>query len=302
MLDITESPTIPKYYRESNDKLHFRMEKRPFFSIVTASLNNASTIRNTLDSIENQVFRECEHIVVDGGSRDDTVAILEEYEGRYDLRWTSESDDGISDALNKGIQRSNGKYVVAIQTDDYLTDRYILDKVFPLLEDERLDIYSCPVIVKNQDGRESVHKPNKYVKLRYHFKNVFRHQGSFVHRRLNDQVGLFREDLLISMDYEFFYCSLKINCHYLTGTEPIAVMRRGGINCRQHFLRILEEMRAQDLNEDNVFWRAAQILFRSSIESIKHSIEHALSAKTYRSGRAVALIVFLCVQGLVNAN
>jgi len=112
MLDITESPTIPKYYRESNDKHHFRMEKRPFFSIVTASLNNASTIRNTLDSIENQVFRECEHIVVDGGSRDDTVAILEEYEGRYDLRSTSESDDGVSDALNKGIQRSNGKYVV----------------------------------------------------------------------------------------------------------------------------------------------------------------------------------------------
>lgn len=240
------------------------MGKPPFFSVVTASFNNASTIRDTLDSIENQVFRDCEHIVVDGGSRDDTVAILQEYENRYDLTWISEPDAGISDALNKGIQRSNGKYILVIQADDYLIDRHILDKVFPLLEDERLDIYSCPVIVKSDDGSESVHRPNKYVKLRYHFKNIFRHQGSLVHTRLYDQVGLFRKDLLISMDYEFFYRSLKRNCRYLTGTEPIAVMRREGISRRQHLLRIIEEMRAQDLNEDNAFWRASQILFRSA--------------------------------------
>lgn len=240
------------------------MEKLPFFSIVTASFNNASTIRDTLDSVRDQVSQNCEHIVVDGNSTDNTIAILQEYESKYHLRWISERDDGISDALNKGIQLSNGRYIIVIQADDYLIDRYILQKVFPLLQDERLDIYSCPVILKDEHGHESVHRPNKFTKLRYRFKNIFRHQGSFVHRRLYDQIGLFRKDLSISMDYEFFYRSLKANCRYLTGTEPVAVMRREGISRRQHLLRILEEMRAQDLNEDNVLWRATQILFRSA--------------------------------------
>ena len=84
-------------------------------TILTAALNSGATIKKTLESVRNQTFRDFEHVVIDGGSRDETLEILKEYENTYNLTWISESDKGIADALNKGLRLAGGRYIIVIQ-------------------------------------------------------------------------------------------------------------------------------------------------------------------------------------------
>ena len=117
------------------------MSNDPFFTIITASLNNGATIKQTLDSIKNQTFNHFEHIVIDGGSEDPTLDILKAAETTYNLTWISERDEGIADALNKGVRKSKGQYVIVIQADDCFLNPTILERVYPLLNKHLANFY-----------------------------------------------------------------------------------------------------------------------------------------------------------------
>ena len=90
----------------------------PLVTVITPSLNRASLIGRTLRSVRSQTHRATEHIVVDGGSSDGTTAILRQLEGSYDLRWISEPDGGMYEAVNKGLALASGEIVGYLNTDD----------------------------------------------------------------------------------------------------------------------------------------------------------------------------------------
>lgn len=240
------------------------MTRSFYFSILTASLNSGANIQNTLESVRGQTYCDLEHIVIDGGSADNTLGILKEYEGLYNLSWISERDKGISNALNKGVAKSHGTYVVVIQADDQLLDDGILEKVFPLLRDEAYDIYSFPVITNHP-----IHGilPRKPIRILWwnRFKFIFPHQGTFVHRRVFERIGGFRENFSIAMDYDFFYRAILARCtvKFHRG-PPVAMMGGSGIGTRLDCLtlRLQEERLVQDMNERNPLWRVGQVLFR----------------------------------------
>jgi glycosyltransferase involved in cell wall biosynthesis len=240
------------------------MIQRPLISILTASLNNGATIRNTLESVRNQTCQDLEHIVIDGGSADDTLSILKQYEEAYNLSSTSENDKGIADALNKGVAKSRGAYLVVIQADDRFLDEGVLKKVFLLLRDEVYDIHSFPVILNHP-----IHGPIHCNPIRAlwwnRFKFIFHHQGTFVHRRVFEKIGGFREQFSIAMDYDLFYRALVAGCSVKFYSKPsVALMGGLGIGTRLDCLtlRLQEEALVQDMNERNPLWRAAQVLFR----------------------------------------
>ena len=85
------------------------MDAKPFLSILTASLNSGSTIVDCISSIKSQNFQNFEHIIIDGASTDNTLEILQKYKKTYNYLWTSQPDDGIADALNKGLQKAQGR-------------------------------------------------------------------------------------------------------------------------------------------------------------------------------------------------
>ncbi len=93
-------------------------------SIITATYNSATTVRDTLESVLAQSHYDIEHIIVDGASSDDTMAIVREYEPRYHgrLRYVSEPDKGIYDAMNKGMAMATGDVVGILNSDDFFTD------------------------------------------------------------------------------------------------------------------------------------------------------------------------------------
>jgi len=96
-------------------------------SIITVSYNSAATIRDTLQSISKQEYSNVEHIVVDGKSTDDTVKIIREF--KHIAKFISEPDNGLYDAMNKGLQLASGNIIGILNSDDIYTDNTILSKV-----------------------------------------------------------------------------------------------------------------------------------------------------------------------------
>jgi len=238
------------------------MSKPPFITILTVALNSGATIKKTLESVRNQTFQDFEHVVIDGGSRDETLEIIKEYENTYNLTWISESDKGISDALNKGLRLAGGRYIIVIQADDQLLHPEILNNVFSQLESERFDILDFPVIVDLPVKGKVLSKPIQSLWWN-HFKFVFRHQGCFVHKRVFDQIGMFRNRFKICLDYDFFYRALARNCSVKFDQTPVALMGGEGVGSNPEFIfkRLKEDRLVQILNEKNIFWRLLQFVF-----------------------------------------
>jgi len=114
-------------------------------SLITACYNSASVIRTALESVQRQTWPELEYLVIDGGSTDGTVEIVREYEPQFAgrLRWVSEKDRGMYDAINKGIRMATGDVVGILNADDVLSDDRVIERVaeeFGIVSGEQLTV------------------------------------------------------------------------------------------------------------------------------------------------------------------
>jgi len=246
------------------------MQRFPFFTIITASLNNKASIKKTIESVKNQSFQRLEHIIIDGGSTDGTLNIIRQYENTYNLSWISEPDQGIADALNKALKISRGRYVLVIHADDQLLTKNVLERVYPILRGEKADIYSFPIFLDHKQKGGILKKPIRMLWWN-HFKLIFLHQGCFVHKRLFKKIGDFDCSYKIAMDYDLFYRALLHGAKVKFLDFPIAIMGGKGISTIEDSIpnRLSEERRVQLSNEINMIWRILQIAFRSLYEPYK---------------------------------
>jgi glycosyltransferase involved in cell wall biosynthesis len=238
------------------------MSNKPFFTILTASFNNESTIKQTVESILSQTFQNLEHIVIDGGSTDGTIDILKKFGNSYNISWLSEPDQGIAEALNKGLRKAQGQYIIVIQADDRLLNPNILEQVFQLLDNEKTDIISFPVILDHPVKGKVLRKPIRYLWWN-HFKFIFPHQGCFVNKSVFKRIGSFSGKFKIALDYDFFYRALRNKCSVRFEKLPVALMGGEGVGSNPAYIvkRLNEEKMVQRLNEQNTFWRMAQSAF-----------------------------------------
>jgi len=125
----------------------------PTVSIVTPSYNRAEYIEDCIESLKNQRFDDFEHIIVDGGSTDGTIDILEREEDAYDLHWVSEEDDGMYDAIETGFEMANGEIYAWLNTDDVYFP-WTLDVVTNTLADPDIDWITGHPTFMNADGTD----------------------------------------------------------------------------------------------------------------------------------------------------
>lgn len=207
-------------------------------SVITVVLNAADTIEDTLKSVLSQTHTDYEHIVMDGGSTDDTTAILRRYEGLYHgrLHWFSGKDNGLYDAMNKGIARATGDIVGILNSDDYYTSNDILATVARTFEDDGIDaVYGDIHFIR--DGQ-----PEKCV--RYYSSRHFRprwlrfgfmpaHPSFYVRRAVYTAAGPYRTDYKIGSDFEMMvrlFHGRKIRSKYIS--KDFVTMRTGGLSTR----------------------------------------------------------------------
>ena len=207
-------------------------------SIVTICYNSKKFIESTFESVRNQTDKNFEYVVIDGGSTDGTLGIIKNNEDIID-HWYSEPDDGIADAMNKGIEKSTGDYIIFLHSDDYFVDHESTEKVLKAVVSGK-DIVVFDVYVETEIGRSipRTRKFNFYTKI----KQPFCHQGVVCKRRLFDDIGVFDTNFDITMDYDFFLRAYYLNASCLIISTPLSVFRNTGISSREDWEGLSERL------------------------------------------------------------
>lgn len=239
-------------------------------SIITINYNNAAGLKKTLDSVAFQTYTDFEHIIVDGASTDGSVDIIRVYENTLAsrlsplasrLKWLSEPDTGIYNAMNKGVRLAKGEYTLMLNSGDYLVDENVIGKVLPLLDGT--DIIQGNTI---EDINDKKFRNRGYGKSDIDFfdvmKGFFLHQASFCRRDMFDKYGMFDESYRIIGDTKFFMiCLGKENASFKYVDVDVANYDIHGISAENNGewarLRVVERQKMrEELYSDrlNVFF------------------------------------------------
>jgi len=172
-------------------------------SIITICFNNEEDIRPTIESVISQTYANIEYIVVDGGSSDGTLDIVNEYFGLID-RITSEPDDGMYDAINKGIRVATGDIVGLIHAGDRLFDENVVSRIADHFVSHDIDaMYGHSILVNSDDKPVRVNKSPIFRKSLFKAGWMPSHQSIYIRKELLDKLGYYRLDFGGSGDYEF---------------------------------------------------------------------------------------------------
>lgn len=171
-------------------------------SVITVSFNSSQTIQRTIESVNRQTFPNIEHIIIDGNSVDETMKIVSEYKQRPG-QIISESDNGIYDAMNKGLERASGEIICFLNSDDEFHSTDLVSDVVGEFENGQLDLLFGDVIYVSSTGKLTRYYKSKDFtanKLRFGFMPA--HPSLFVSKNIYRRIGGFRPDFKIAGDFE----------------------------------------------------------------------------------------------------
>lgn len=215
--------------------------EKPLVSVVTVCLNSEKFIEIAIQSVLNQTYDNIEYIIIDGGSTDNTLKIIEKYKKHLALL-ESGPDRGIYDAMNKGIRHCNGELIGLLNSDDWYESHTAEWVVAAWLSFNKPDIVHGSKMVWSQDG-----KPICYVSPKEDFgtETPFKHPACFVTRSLYEQIGYYRADFRVAADYDFMLRALKNGSQSYYISKVLTNCRQGGFTSQGSFsLRTKEKMQA----------------------------------------------------------
>jgi glycosyltransferase involved in cell wall biosynthesis len=203
-------------------------------SVITATYNSAATVRDTFESILSQTFQDYEYIVIDGNSKDETVSIIKEYSAKFDgrMRWISEPDKGIYDAMNKGISMATGGVIGILNSDDFYTSNDVLEAVDNEFMYGGVDaVYGDVHYVDNENLKKCVryYSSKSFRRWKMRFGYMPAHPSFYCKREIYEKFGKFDTLLKIASDFECllrFIFAGKIRTKYIE--KDFVTMRTGG--------------------------------------------------------------------------
>ncbi len=223
-------------------------------SIITVTYNSAATIRDTLECIRAQDHADIEHIIIDGGSDDETMDIIRQYP--HVAIFISEKDEGLYDAMNKGLKLAGGDIIGILNSDDMYPHPGVLSKVAALFESSGASTIYGDLQYVMQDNLDKVlryWRSGNYSRTNFYYGWMPPHPAFFVKKEVYDKVGVFSTSLRSAADYEMM---LRILLKHAFSTaylpEVLVKMRTGGLSnaSLKHRLNAnREDRKAWKLNE-----------------------------------------------------
>ncbi len=212
-----------------------RKKQKPLVTIITATYNLIKNGRKdwfiqNLESVQNQTYKNIEHIVIDGASTDGTIEVLEEYQNKGWIKYYSEPDKGIYDALNKGILKANGKYVVCLNSDDFYCDVHAVEWLVMKAEETGADACCASAKRVKFDSLELMN----YWLVKDNLKPIFNmfpcHQTFLIKTEVMKELGSYDSNLKVSADNVFFIKMIQNNKTLVYINNIIIAFRDGGFS------------------------------------------------------------------------
>jgi glycosyltransferase involved in cell wall biosynthesis len=202
-------------------------------SIITVCYNSQQYIRSAIESVLSQTYSNLEYIVIDGGSTDETVSIIKKYESSFGgkMKWISEPDKGLYDAMNKGIEMATGEVIGILNSDDLFCEAQAIEKVMRLFNTNSLldsvyaDLYYVSQDDINQIKRCWINGEQKSFRSGWHPA----HPTFYIKKDIYQKYGCFNLDFQLAADFELmlrFLEKYKISTVYLP--DFLVKMRLGG--------------------------------------------------------------------------
>lgn len=204
-------------------------------SIITACFNSEKTIRDTIESVLSQNYSNIEYIIVDGASNDGTMAIIKEYGDRI-ANVISERDQGIYDAMNKGILAASGEIIGIINSDDFYENNDVISSIAREFETKEVDSIFADLVYINHDQPHKVvryYNSANFTPSKFAYGWMPAHPTFFTKKNIYEKYGLFKLDYKIASDYELltrFLAKYKISYSYIP--KVIIKMRTGGLSTK----------------------------------------------------------------------
>ena len=189
-------------------------------SIITINRNNAPGLQKTMQSVVNQTDMDMEYIVIDGASSDESVDIIQRFASQRDIRWVSERDNGIYNAMNKGIGMAQGEYIMILNSGDYLASPKVVEMMgHALVSNNHPDILYGNMIKIWPDGKTI--RDNQLrddYSLFDFYQGTLNPDGTYIRRSLFQQFGPFDESMKICSDWAWFLKTVGMG-----GVKPLHV-------------------------------------------------------------------------------
>lgn len=237
----------------------------PTLSVITVVFNGQNHLLQTIESLLAQTYLDYEFIIVDGGSRDRTLDIIKQHEEHIDY-WISETDKGIYDAMNKGIELARGAYLFFLNADDYLTSADALDKVmFQLKKGD--DGYCGRINFVNGEGNTIYAKGTRQGNL----YDYVMHQAFIYKRELHDYM-LYNTTYRVNADYDFYLYMLQHQRRFIYGDIVVSNMRIEGTSYHLAFLSAAETLHIHLKNKLPVF----RSIFKFQLKIVKITMRNCI--------------------------
>ena len=236
-------------------------------SLITVTFNSGGTLRDTIQSVLSQIYPDIEYIIVDGCSQDKTIDIIKEYEPLFHgrLKWISEKDNGLYDAMNKGIRMATGDIVGIINSDDFYHRRDIIMKVAEAFKNSDIRaVYGDVRFVNPQNLDKTVryYSSKRFTSEMFRFGFMPAHPTFFTYRKYFEEFGYYKTDYKIAADYELLIRFLYV--HQLKSKYlpfDFMKMRTGGTSTASIRSNILLNKEIVRACKENGIWTCMPLLF-----------------------------------------
>ena len=227
---VVEAPRLQGGYRTKDHKS--ARDDIPLVSLVTVTYNVEKTLPRTLESVRAQTYKNIEHIIIDGGSTDGTLRLIQANEGSI-AHWRSERDDGIYDAFNKGVALSKGEYIGILNADDYYEPEQLENAVAALVKSGAPFVHG-DIILHGWQGQdvELLGDPHYELKIKERMPSL--HQVTTLCRKsVFQNYGLFSTKYRIAGDYDWYLRLANLGCIGVHVPSVRAHMTAGGVSTTQ---------------------------------------------------------------------
>jgi glycosyltransferase involved in cell wall biosynthesis len=216
-------------------------------SIITINYNNKKGLEKTLESVFNQVFKEFEFVVIDGGSTDGSKELLLEYKDKITY-WVSEKDNGVFHAMNKGIKVATGDFVIFMNGGDTFYSETTLSEVVPELN-YQFDVYYGNNYKESANSKRLKTYPEK-LNFSFFYTSSINHQSTFIRKSLFEEHFYYNEEYKIASDWEFFtYIICYKNVPYKYLKKTISVYDFNGISSKPEFADVFQKEKLQSIQK-----------------------------------------------------